>query len=48
MQLYTALIYQGPKLAAEIVEGLARLVERKGFKSVADATGSELDRWTTG
>ncbi|MFN3958426.1 MAG: quinone-dependent dihydroorotate dehydrogenase [Parvularculaceae bacterium] len=40
VQLYTALIYKGPALVADIVEGLPRLLRRDGFKSVAEAIGA--------
>jgi dihydroorotate dehydrogenase len=40
VQLYTALIYKGPALVADIVEGLPRLLKRDGFKSVAEASGA--------
>ncbi len=39
VQLYTALIYKGPALVADIVEGLPRLLKRDGFKSVFEAVG---------
>ncbi len=40
VQLYTALIYKGPALVAEIVEGLPRLLKRDGFASIAEAVGA--------
>lgn len=40
VQLYTALVYQGPGVVKEICHGLARLLERDGFSSVAAAVGS--------
>ncbi len=40
VQLYTALVYQGPLLVARINRGLAGLVRRDGFTSVADAVGT--------
>ncbi|QLG28241.1 quinone-dependent dihydroorotate dehydrogenase [Halorarum halophilum] len=43
VQLYTALIYEGPGLARDINEGLLGLLERDGFDSVADAVGADLD-----
>ena len=42
VQLYTALVYQGPTLAHEINRGLIELLERDGFDSVADAVGADL------
>lgn len=41
VQLYSALVYEGPGLAARIVAGLPALMERDGFATVADAVGSE-------
>lgn len=40
VQLYTALIYQGPGLPRRIARGLARLLGRDGFASVAEAVGT--------
>ncbi|NHN43324.1 quinone-dependent dihydroorotate dehydrogenase [Halorubellus sp. JP-L1] len=42
VQLYTALVYEGPSLAREINRGLLELLERDGFDSVADAVGADL------
>ena len=39
VQMYTALIYRGPRLVGEITQGLARLLEADGFASLADAVG---------
>ena len=41
VQLYTALVYAGPGLVAEIKRDLAALVKRDGFASVADAVGAD-------
>lgn len=41
VQLYTALIYEGPGLARRIVRGLENLMQRDGFTSIAEAVGSE-------
>jgi len=40
VQLYTALIYEGPAVVKTILLGLARLLERNGFSSIAAAVGS--------
>ncbi len=40
VQLYTGLIYHGPKLVRRIKDDLASLLKRDGFKCVADAVGS--------
>ena len=41
VQLYTAMIYQGPGIAMRIAKGLAQHVERAGLASIAEAVGSE-------
>lgn len=42
VQLYTALVYEGPGLARRIAKELAALLRRDGYSSVADATGAQL------
>ncbi|MCQ8184151.1 quinone-dependent dihydroorotate dehydrogenase [Parvularcula maris] len=42
VQLYTALVYQGPGLAKTIIEELPDLLRRDGFTNVADAVGAAL------
>jgi dihydroorotate dehydrogenase len=42
VQLYTALVYEGPSVARDINEGLLELVERDGFDSIEDAVGADL------
>lgn len=39
VQLYSALVFHGPGLAGRISDGLAALLARDGFASVADAVG---------
>lgn len=39
VQLYTALVYQGFGLIGQINDGLAELLERDGFATIADAVG---------
>jgi dihydroorotate dehydrogenase len=41
VQLYTALVYRGPGLAAEINRELKRLLARHGFARLTDAIGTE-------
>ena len=41
VQLYSAMVYEGPGLAAKIVKGLERLMRRDGFSSIAEAVGTE-------
>ena len=40
IQLYTGFIYQGPKIAQEINEGLAQTIKREGFGTLDEAIGS--------
>jgi len=39
VQVYTGLIYRGPRLIDEIHAGLAKCLEADGFDSVAEAVG---------
>ncbi|MDH7640181.1 quinone-dependent dihydroorotate dehydrogenase [Sphingomonas oryzagri] len=39
VQLYSALVYEGPGLAKRIARGLVPLLERDGFKTLAEAVG---------
>ena len=41
IQLYTALVYRGPRLVGEITQGLARLLAADGFASLSDAIGAD-------
>jgi dihydroorotate dehydrogenase len=41
VQLYTAMVYEGPGVARRIALGLARHLQREGFASIAEAVGSE-------
>jgi hypothetical protein len=43
VQLYTALVFTGPRLVSEIKKGLADLLITDGFASIADAVGSGQD-----
>ena len=45
VQLYSALVYHGLSLVADIAHGLDRLLKRDGFATVADAVGTDRDRW---
>ena len=45
VQLYTALVYGGLSLARRIARGLDDLLARDGFGSVAEAVGTERERW---
>ncbi len=41
VQLYSAMVYEGPGIARRIVQGLEALMRRDGFAAIADAVGSE-------
>jgi dihydroorotate dehydrogenase len=43
VQLYTALVYHGPRLPARIAADLSLLLRRDGFRSIAEAVGVDLD-----
>jgi dihydroorotate dehydrogenase len=41
VQIYSALVYRGPGLAAAIARELPGLLRADGFKSIADAVGAD-------
>lgn len=45
VQFYTAMVYGGLSLAAEIARGLDQLLARDGFGTVAEAVGSKREDW---
>lgn len=45
VQLYTALVYGGISLPAQIAKGLDTLLERDGFSNVAEAVGTGREDW---
>lgn len=45
VQLYTSMIYQGLSVAAKVARGLDEILAKDGFASVADAVGTDRDRW---
>lgn len=42
VQLYTGMIYQGPRIARNINEGLAEYLARDGFKNISEAVGKDV------
>jgi dihydroorotate dehydrogenase len=42
VQIYTALIYEGPGVIARINRGLCQLLARDGFRHVSEAVGADL------
>jgi dihydroorotate dehydrogenase len=47
VQLYTALVFAGPALLHRIKAGVAELLRRDGFASIADAVGADASAVTT-
>jgi dihydroorotate dehydrogenase len=45
VQFYTGLVYKGPGLAREIVDGLADICRREGLASVGAVTGRKAREW---
>jgi len=41
VQLYSAMVYEGPGIAVRIARGLAQRLKREGFASIGEAVGSE-------
>jgi dihydroorotate dehydrogenase len=41
IQLYSAMVYEGPGIARRIAAGLAERLERAGFDNIAEAVGTE-------
>ena len=41
VQLYTAMVYEGPGIARSIATGLARRLSREGLANIAEAVGTE-------
>jgi len=44
VQVYTALVYEGPGLVPRLKQGLARLLARDGYSSVSQAVGADHRR----
>lgn len=42
VQIYSAMVYEGPMLARRMVDGLARLMRREGFDNLSQAIGADL------
>jgi dihydroorotate dehydrogenase len=45
VQVYTALIYEGPSLVRRINEELVELMEKEGVKGIGEVIGSDLTPW---
>lgn len=47
VQLYTGFIYQGPTIAKQINEGLAKILVQEGFHSIDEAVGTQARKITS-
>lgn len=47
VQLYSAMVYEGPGLPARILTGLSALCDREGLGSIRDLRGSRVDHWAS-
>jgi len=47
VQLYTGMIFEGPRLATRIHREMAAMLDREGAKSIADWKGSRIDEWAS-
>jgi dihydroorotate dehydrogenase len=45
VQLYTGLVYRGPGLVADILEGLSRNVRQAGLQSIRNVVGTGVSDW---
>lgn len=45
VQLYTGMIYRGPRIAASICRGLSAALDRQGATSIGDLRDRALDEW---
>ncbi|MEP5937715.1 MAG: quinone-dependent dihydroorotate dehydrogenase [Erythrobacter sp.] len=41
VQIYSAMVYEGPTLGGRIARGIERLMKRDGFSTIAEAVGTE-------
>ena len=46
IQLYSAMVYSGPTLPAEILSGIARRLEHEGISSITDIVGRSANDWS--
>ncbi|MGB5868922.1 MAG: dihydroorotate dehydrogenase (quinone), partial [Albidovulum sp.] len=45
VQLYSAMVYQGLSLAADIARALDALALKDGFSNISQAVGTDRDAW---
>ncbi len=42
IQAYTGFVYEGPSFARDVINGLARLIDKNGFSSLDESVGSDV------
>ncbi|MTI00241.1 quinone-dependent dihydroorotate dehydrogenase [Roseibium sp. RKSG952] len=47
LQVYSALVYQGPKLARDILEGLSARLDREGVTDLRQVRDANLEAWAS-
>ncbi len=47
VQLYSAMVYEGPRLPAAILSGLGKICEREKLGSIAELRDQRLDHWAS-
>jgi len=45
VQLYTAMVYHGLSLAAEIARDMDRIIQQEGIGNISQLVGTERDKW---
>ena len=45
VQLYSCMVYKGPRLPGDIVSGLSRLCDMDGLRSIREIRDVHTDRW---
>ena len=45
IQLYTGLVYEGPRLIDRIKDGLVAAIERANASSITDLVGTKAEEW---
>ena len=41
VQVYSAMVYEGPSIARRIADGLAKRLEREGYSSISEIVGRD-------
>ena len=45
VQLYTGMVYRGPRIAAQINNGLIKILEQEGINNINDVVGLKKSTW---